>query len=71
MEGDAVLDIDAVEYQSKPHDVTFFPPNMSHRFCNLSKPEPMKILWIYAASDAARTLTASGEARLVSAEHGK
>lgn len=71
MEGTAVLDIDGLEYPLKAHDVTFIPPNVSHRFRNLSKTEPMKILWIYATPDATRTLTASGETRRVSAEHGK
>jgi quercetin dioxygenase-like cupin family protein len=71
MEGHAILDIDGLEYQLKPHDVTFIPPNVSHRFRNMSKTEPMKILWIYANQDATRTLTESGETRRVSAEHGK
>ncbi len=71
MEGNAVLDIDALEIVLKPHDVTFIPPNVSHRFRNLSKTEPMKILWIYAAPDATRTLTDSGETRQVAAEHSK
>jgi len=71
IEGHAILDIDGLQYELKPQDVTFIPPNISHRFRNLSKTEPMKILWIYAAEDATRTLTASGETRRVAAEHGK
>ena len=71
MEGRAVLDIDGLEIELKAHDVTFIPPDVSHRFRNLSKTEPMKILWIYATPDATRTLTSSGETRRVSAEHGK
>ena len=70
MEGRAVLDIDGLTYELKAHDVTFIPPNVSHRFRNLSKTEPMKILWIYAAPYATRTLTDSGETRRVAAEHG-
>lgn len=71
MEGTAVLDIDGLEIPLKAHDVTFIPANVSHRFRNLSRTEPMKILWIYASSEATRTLTSSGETRRVSAEHSK
>lgn len=71
IEGNAILDIDGLEYELKPQDVTFIPPNVSHRFLNLSKTKPMKILWIYAAEDATRTLTSTGETRRVAAEHGK
>ena len=71
MEGRAILDIDGLEYELKPHDVTFIPPGVPHRFRNLSKTEPMKILWIYATADATRTLADSGVTNFVSAEHGK
>lgn len=70
MEGHAILDIDGLEYQLKPHDVTYIPPNVPHRFRNLSKTEPMKILWIYANTRATRTLIATGATNPVSAEHG-
>ena len=69
LEGRALLDIDGLEYELKPHDATFIPPGVSHRFRNLSPTEPMKILWIYASPDTTRTLTATGETRLVAAEH--
>ncbi len=69
VEGDAMLDIDGLEYRLKPLDTTFIPPNVPHRFRNLSKTEPMKILWIYATPEATRTLVDSGETRPVSAEH--
>ena len=69
IEGDAMLDIDGLEYRLKPQDVTFIPPNVPHRFRNLSATEPMKILWIYAMLDATRTLVESGDTRPVSAEH--
>lgn len=69
VEGEAMLDIDGLEYRLKPLDTTFIPPNVPHRFRNLSKTAPMKILWIYAATDATRTLVDSGETRPVSAEH--
>ena len=69
MEGNAILDIDGLEYTLKPHDVTYIPPNVPHRFRNVSKTEPMKILWIYANVDATRTLMSSGVTNPVSAEH--
>ena len=31
MEGEAIMDIDGLEYALKPHDVTFIPPNVVHR----------------------------------------
>lgn len=69
MEGDAVLDIDGLEYRLKPHDATFIPPDVSHRFRNLSATQPMKILWIYENASATRTLTETGVTAPVSAEH--
>jgi quercetin dioxygenase-like cupin family protein len=71
MEGDAILDIDGNEYLLVPHQVTFIPANVDHRFRNPSKSSEMKILWIYATADATRTLTATGQTHLVSVEHGK
>ncbi|GJG98207.1 cupin domain-containing protein [Cupriavidus pauculus] len=71
MEGEAILDIDGLEYRLKAHDVTFIPPNVNHRFRNVSKTEPMKIMWIYATVDATRTLVETGVTNPVSAEHGK
>lgn len=69
MEGRAALDIDGMEYELAPHDVTHIPPGVSHRFRNLSKSEPMKILWIYADANATRTVTATGATRPLAAEH--
>jgi quercetin dioxygenase-like cupin family protein len=72
LEGEAMLDIDGQpSVRLQPLDTTWLPPNLSHRFRNLSDTAPMKILWIYARVDATRTLTESGETRYISAEHGK
>lgn len=71
MEGEAIMDVDGLEFQLKPHDVTFIPPNVVHRFRNLSETQPMKILWIYATPEATRTLAATGATNPVSAEHRK
>lgn len=69
LEGDAVMDIDEQEHRIEPMDTTFIPPNVVHRFRNVSDSKSMKILWIYASPEATRTLAATGETRPVSAEH--
>jgi quercetin dioxygenase-like cupin family protein len=71
LEGDAMLDIGGKEYRVKPFETTWIPPNMSHRFRNMSTTQGMKILWIYASPQATRTLTETGETRPVSAEHAQ
>lgn len=71
LEGEAMLDIGGGEYPVKPFETTWIPPNVPHRFRNLSATQPMKILWIYARTDATRTLTETGETRPVSAEHAR
>ena len=71
LEGDAYLDIDGEEHVLKAFDTTWIPPNVPHRFRNISATQPMKILWIYASVDATRTLMESGETHRVSAEHAK
>ena len=70
LEGHAVLDIEGQEScELKPLDTTWIPPNLPHRFRNLSDTQPMKILWIYASVNATRTVTESGETRPIAAEH--
>lgn len=53
----------------KPHDTTWIPANLSHRFRNLSDTAPMKIFWTCASMQATRTLAESGETRPIAAEH--
>ena len=70
LEGDAMLDIDGqASVRLQPLDTTWLPPNLSHRFRNLSDTQPMKIFWTYARVDATRTLTETGATNFVSAEH--
>jgi quercetin dioxygenase-like cupin family protein len=69
LEGEAVLDVGREEIRLRPLDTTWIPPNLSHRFRNLSATEPMKIFWIYARVDATRTITKTGQTNLVLAEH--
>jgi quercetin dioxygenase-like cupin family protein len=70
LEGEAVLEIDGRQIRLEPLDTTWIPPNASHRFRNASGTRPMKIFWTYARVDATRTLTDTGQTRLVAAEHG-
>ena len=69
LEGDAMLDIAGEQIRLQPMDTTFIPPNVPHRFRNLSPDKPMKILWTYARLDANRTLLDSGATAPISAEH--
>lgn len=69
LEGHATLDIEGEEILLKPLDTTWIPPNVPHRFRNMSADQPMKILWIYASTQATRTLVETGETRLVAIEH--
>jgi quercetin dioxygenase-like cupin family protein len=71
LEGEAMLDIGGQAYPVQAFDTTWIPPNVPHRFRNLSDSKPMKILWIYASAQATRTLTETGETRPVSAEHAR
>lgn len=71
LEGHAYLDIGGEVHELKPLDTTFIPPNVPHRFRNMSTTEGMKILWIYASVNATRTLTESGETRPITAEHAR
>lgn len=72
LEGEAMLDIEGQEsVRLQPLDTTWLPPNLPHRFRNLSDTEPMKIFWTYARVDATRTLTETGQTNYVHAEHGK
>lgn len=72
LEGDAMLDIEGQEsVRLRPLDTTWLPPDLPHRFRNLSDSQPMKIFWTYARVDATRTLTETGATNYVSAEHRK
>jgi quercetin dioxygenase-like cupin family protein len=71
LEGEAMLDIHGQEIRLQPLDTTWIPPNVSHRFRNLSATQPMKIFWTYARLDATRTITETGQTNFVSSEHGK
>ena len=71
LEGSAVAEIDGVVHELGPHDTTWIPSDVPHRFRNASDTEPMRIFWTYASVDATRTLVETGETRSVAAEHAK
>jgi quercetin dioxygenase-like cupin family protein len=71
LEGDAILDIQGEEHVLKPFDTTWIPPNLPHRFRNVSSERPMRIFWIYASMQATRTLAETGQTNFVSAEHAR
>jgi quercetin dioxygenase-like cupin family protein len=68
LEGKAALDIDGGQHILQVFDTTWIPPNVPHRFRNLSHTKPMKILWIYGSVNATRTLTESGITTSISME---
>lgn len=69
LEGEAFLDMEGEAHRMSPLDTTWIPPNVPHRFRNMSDDKPMKIFWTYASVTATRTLVETGETRPVSAEH--
>ena len=69
LEGEAMLDIGDKAYPVQAFDTTWIPPNVSHRFRNLSATEPMKIFWTYASVTPTRTITATGVTNPITAEH--
>lgn len=69
LQGQAIAEIDGVEYPITAGDITFIPANLPHRFRNVSTSEGMKILWIYASIDATRTLVETGDTRSIDDEH--
>jgi quercetin dioxygenase-like cupin family protein len=69
LEGEAALDIEGEEHLLQVLDTTWIPPNVSHRFRNLSQTASMKIVWTYSSIDATRTLTGTGVTHNVSMEH--
>lgn len=69
LEGEAIAEIDGVEYPITAGDITFIPADLPHRFRNVSATEGMKILWIYASIDATRTLVETGDTRSIDEEH--
>jgi len=68
LEGDAVAEIDGVQYELKAGDMSYIPANLPHRFINRSSTEGMKILWTYGSIDATRTNIETGDTRTIDDE---
>ena len=71
LEGSAIVEIEGREFEVGPHETTFLPPNIPHRFRNASTTEGMRILWTYASLDATRTIVATGDTRRIDDEHAR
>jgi quercetin dioxygenase-like cupin family protein len=69
LEGEAAIDVEGREHRLLPFDSTLIPPEVTHRFRNLSTTRAMRILWIYGSPHATRTLEGSGETHPIGAEH--
>jgi putative monooxygenase len=69
LEGRAIVDVDGTEFEMGPHDTTFLPANIPHRFRNASSTASMRILWTYASIDANRTIIATGDTHRIDDEH--
>ena len=69
IEGWAVVELDGVDHALDTFDTTWVPPNVPHRFKNLSSGGALRIFWTYASIDATRTLVATGETHSIGSEH--
>lgn len=69
LDGECIAVIDDARHTLGPHDTTFIPGGVPHRFINASQISPARIFWTYASVDATRTMVATGETHAISAEH--
>ena len=63
--------IDGVDHLLRTGDTTWIPANVPHHFLNASQSASMRIFWTYALIAAIRTMAATGETRMIDAEHGR
>jgi len=67
LEGVAEFEADGLTQRLAVGDVTWTPANVSHGFSNVGD-GPMRILWVYGAVTATRTIVATGRTTLVADE---
>jgi len=70
LEGQAIAEIDGQSHPLGPHDTTWIPAGVPHRFRNPSGVSRMRIYWTYASIDATRTVLATGVTTRIDEEHG-
>ena len=69
LNGEAIVELDGVEYHLSANDTTWVPANVPHRFINASSTNEMRIFWTYASVKATRTILATGDSRSIDSEH--
>jgi quercetin dioxygenase-like cupin family protein len=69
IEGHPVAEIDGVEHDLRPGDVSFIPAGKPHGFRNASTRDAVRIFWTYASVDADRTIEATGDCRPIDTEY--
>ncbi|MDB5466041.1 MAG: cupin [Phenylobacterium sp.] len=70
LEGEALAEIEGVEYALAATDTTWIPAGAPHRFRNPSAGRRLRIYWTYASIDATRTVIATGVTTRIDEEHG-
>ena len=54
--GEACLDVDGRRTRLRPFDTSVVQADAPHRYSNASDESPMKMFWVYASPNAARTI---------------
>ena len=68
LEGEAIAELDGIQYCLGTNDTTWIPANTAHRFINASDTKGMRIFWTYASINATRTIVATGDTRSIDSE---
>lgn len=60
LEGEATAVVGDERFDLAPHDATWVPSGVPHRFINRGR-AALRILWVYGGRDVTRTICATGE----------